>query len=465
MNTEIRVCDVQGKFETYQYRTPIKFGGIAVDRATLINVKVTVEDRQGRRQDGYGSMPLGNVWAYPSKTMTHDQTLLVMKSIAVKAGRLCRTESVWGHPVEIGDALEETALDHAREFPGIFVEGHPALDLPLIDDPVPALATLVALSPVDGAIHDAYGRLHGLSCYETYGRDFLPRDVGSFLGDTFRDVWLNQHISSTPVAKLPLYHLVGALDPLTPADVKRPIDDGYPEHLQEWIKRDSLTHLKIKLNGDHLDWDVDRVAAIEAASAEVQTERGCGRWNYSLDFNERCRDVQYLLEFIRRLQELAPRAFGRVQYIEQPTARDLKAHPENKMHAVSKLLPVVIDESLIDVESLLLAREQGYTGVALKACKGQSSSLLLAAAARHLGMFLCVQDLTCPGASLVHSAGLAAHVKGVAAIEANARQYLPAANEGWKQRYPGLFEPIEGCLLTGQLTGPGLSFDERFLPF
>ena len=50
-------------------------------------------------------------------------------------------------------------------------------------------------------------------------------------------------------------------------------------------------------------------------------------------------------------------------------------------------------------------------------------------------------------------------------IEANSRQYLPAANEGWKQRYPGLFEPVEGHLVTGQLTGPGLSLDERLLKF
>ena len=73
----------------------------------------------------------------------------------------------------------------------------------------------------------------------------------------------------------------------------------------------------------------------------------------------------------------------------------------------------------------MLARELGYTGAALKACKGQTQSLLLAAAAQKFGMFLCVQDLTCPGASLIHSAGLAAHIPGVAAIEANARQYFP----------------------------------------
>ena len=41
---------------------------------------------------------------------------------------------------------------------------------------------------------------------------------------------------------------------------------------------------------------------------------------------------------------------------------------------------MVIDESLLDLDSLLLAREMGYTGAALKACKGQSQSLLMWAA-------------------------------------------------------------------------------------
>src|SRR5207237_10537110 len=116
-----------------------------------------------------------------------------------------------------------------------------------------------------------------------------------------------------------------------------------------------------------------------------------------------------------------------------------------------------IDESLTDLESLLLAREMGYTGAALKACKGQSQSLLLAAAAQKYGMFLCVQDLTCPGASLIHSAGLAAHVPGVAGIESNARQYVPAANKPWEARFPGIFRIHDGTMDTGLLTGNGLS--------
>jgi hypothetical protein len=72
-------------------------------------------------------------------------------------------------------------------------------------------------------------------------------------------------------------------------------------------------------------------------------------------------------------------------------------------------------------------------------------------------MFLCVQDLTCPGASLIHSAGLAAHVPGVAGIEANSRQYVPAANAAWEKRFPGIFVIKDGSMETGVLTGRGLS--------
>jgi L-alanine-DL-glutamate epimerase-like enolase superfamily enzyme len=211
--------------------------------------------------------------------------------------------------------------------------------------------------------------------------------------------------------------------------------------------------LKIKLNGDHLAWDIDRVAAVHRIANDTAPERD---WHYSLDFNERCQSVAYLIEFLDRLKSESKQAYDRVQYIEQPTARDLKANPANRMHDAAKRKPVVIDESLVDLESLHLARDMGYTGVAFKACKGQSQSLLLAAAAQKLNLFRCVQDLTCPGASLLHSMGLAARIPGVAAIEANARQYCPAANAGWDERYPGLFTIRGGVARTGRLTGLGL---------
>jgi hypothetical protein len=104
----------------------------------------------------------------------------------------------------------------------------------------------------------------------------------------------------------------------------------------------------------------------------------------------------------------------------------------------------------------MLAREMGYTGVALKACKGQSQSLLMASVAQKYKMFLCVQDLTCPGASLIQSASLAAHVPGVAAIEANSRQYCPKANAAWVNKFPGVFIIKDGTMETAGLNKIGL---------
>jgi hypothetical protein len=80
----------------------------------------------------------------------------------------------------------------------------------------------------------------------------------------------------------------------------------------------------------------------------------------------------------------------------------------------------------------------------------------MGAAAQKFGMFLCVQDLTCPGASLIQSAGLAAHIPTVTAIESNARQYVPAANEAWKSGFPSIFVIRDGVMRTGVLDGPGL---------
>ena len=441
--TDIRVRDVSYTLNDFRYRTPIKFGGVAVDRVTMLDVTLTVETRLGKVSTGLGSMPLGNVWAYPSRKMAYDDTLAAMKALVEPVATLTVGSTVVGHPIDITHALEPDYHAAARRFTNTA-------------DPIPPLATLVVASPFDAALHDAYGKAHGLNCYHTYGPDFVSHDLGHYLGKEFAGDQLANHVSTTPQRTMPLYHLIGALDPLEPADVVAPVGDGLPETLGEWIDRDGLTHLKIKLNGDDTAWDVERVCRVERVAAATQARRGVGTWHYSLDFNERCPDVQSLLGFLREVKARSAEAFERIAYIEQPTARDLKAHRGNTMHEASALRPVVIDESLLDLESLQIAREMGYTGAALKTCKGQTQSLLLAAAARRYGLFLCVQDLTCPGASLIQSASLAAHIPGLSGIEANSRQYVPEANAAWEARFPGVFRIEGGRMNTGILTGPGL---------
>jgi L-alanine-DL-glutamate epimerase-like enolase superfamily enzyme len=445
-SSDIRIEEISDSYEDFLYRTPIKFGGNVVDRVTLLNVNCVVRSVDGRVAKGFGSMPLGNVWSFPSKRMSYDTTLGAMKSLADRIVKLTASYKETGHPIDINCALEAEYLKAAAEV---------SRDLKLAE-PIPKLCTLVTASPFDGAIHDAFGKVHHRNCYHTYGPDLLTHDLSHYLGSNFKGENLSQYVLKEPKPRMPLYHLVGALDPIEESDIHKRVNDGLPETLREWIQYNGLTHMKIKLNGDDVEWDVNRVLRVDRATSETQGKRGVHNWVYSLDFNERCPNVAYLLDFLRRVKEKTPAGFQRIQYVEQPTARDLKANRSNVMHEAAKVRPVVIDESLTDVESLLLARDMGYSGAALKACKGQSQVLLMAAVAQKHKMFLCVQDLTCPGASLIHSAGLAAHVPGVAGIEANARQYVPAANKPWEDKFPGIFKIKDGTMQTAVLTGPGL---------
>lgn len=446
-DTAIRVEEITHSYQDFRYRAPYKFGGVAVDRVTLLNVECVVGLPNGRTAKGFGSMTMGNVWSFPSRVLTYDQTLDAMKALAKKINALTGNYREYGHPIDLNCALEPSYLQAAADV---------TRDLHLAE-PIPKLCTLVTASPFDAALHDAFGKIHGRNVYQTYDPDLLPNDLSKYLGKEYAGRWLNQFLLTKPIPEMPVYHSVGALDPITKSEVMHPIDDGLPETLGEWIQYSGIDHIKIKLNGDDLDWDLNRVLKIDAVAVEVQARRGVKTWVYSLDFNERCRNIEYLLSFIRKLNERNLPAFKRIQYIEQPTRRDLALDRHNVMHAASKLIPVIIDESLTGLDMLLLARDMGYTGVALKACKGQSQAVLMAAAGQIHKMFLCVQDLTCPGASLIQSAGLAAHVPGVKGIEANAREYVPAANEMWKKKFPGIFDIRNGRMATETLTGLGLA--------
>jgi L-alanine-DL-glutamate epimerase-like enolase superfamily enzyme len=447
-STDVRVLQASVSFEPVPFRAPLKFGGRVMASSTLINVEVIVETKGRRQATGFGSMPAGNIWAWPSDTVTPEQSEKAMREFADRVIGLANAYGEYRHPVELMYQLSAEYHHQAK-----LVSEKLGLG-----EPIPELAQLVAASPLDAAVHDAYGLVHGINSYDALSSKFMNDDLSTYLDDQFKGEYLDQYTLREPKPRMPLYHLVGALDPLTPADVSKKIGDGLPETLGEWIEFNGLTHLKIKLSGDQLDWDVDRVLTVDKVACEAQAKRGCSAWFYSADFNEKCANVEYVLEFLARIKQANREAFDRIQYIEQPTHRDLKAHPENRMHKAAAIKPIVIDESLVDYESLLLAREQGYSGVALKACKGHTEALFAAAAAQKFGMFLCVQDLTCPGRSFLHSASLAARIPSVAAIEGNGRQYCPAANKKWSRSYPGMFDIKDGTVATGLLKEMGLGY-------
>lgn len=424
----------------------MKFGGRVVEDCTVLRCTVVVNSTGSRKRVvGVGEMTMGNAWAWPSK-IPAPMTLKILMQFAEHQMAHARKLNLMGDPLQITHQLAHDRESLAAEF---------AANQNLTE-PIPKLAQLLTSSPFEAAIHDAFGRAQGRNSYDCMNSEFLNQDLGAYLGEEFVGIYPDRYLSPKPKPTMPLYHLVGALDPLTDDDVRQRVDDELPETLEQWLRTDGLTHLKIKLAGNDLDWDVGRIVEVNRVAELVAPER---KWRVSLDFNEQCPNEDYVLDLIERIERLSTAALERIQYIEQPTPRDLTVRTEMTVHRIARLRPIVIDESLTDLESLRLARQRGYTGIALKACKGQSECLLMAAAAARHQMFTCVQDLTCVGGSFLHSASIASRLPAVAAIEGNGRQYCPAGNQAYMAGYGPMFRVRYGTIPTQLLDGQGLGFE------
>ncbi|MGQ9556062.1 MAG: enolase C-terminal domain-like protein [Anaerolineae bacterium] len=286
----------------------------------------------------------------------------------------------------------------------------------------------------------------------------MAHDLSWYLGKDYQGLYPSQFLRPKYAERVPIFHLVGGLDKLTRAELDdSDPNDGLPNCLQDWIERDGLYCLKVKLRGNDLDWDVERLLAVDAIAAKVLAKQGRDTWCLSADTNEVCASPDYIIEMMARVKAESASAYKRVLYIEQPTARDLRAAPHD-MHALAKVVPVLADESLYDDEMFDLAIALGWSGPALKACKGQSHTILWLAKAAKLGLPYSIQDLTNPGLALLQSVGLAARSYPIMGVEYNSRQYFPWLSPQVRRAHPQAFTVVDGEVSTASLRGPGLGF-------
>ena len=110
--TDIRLCEATASTQYFKYRAPVKFGGRTVTDVVLLDVEVEVETRDGRRGRGLGSMPMGNIWAWPSQKLSTDQTLAAMIEFGQRMVRHANGYRGDGHPLEITHEL--ASLQRAR---------------------------------------------------------------------------------------------------------------------------------------------------------------------------------------------------------------------------------------------------------------------------------------------------------------------------------------------------------------
>ena len=456
--TDVKPKEVSLYFLPIETRIPVKFGPETLTSVTCARVRMTVEDGSGRSATGWGETPLSVQWVWPS-ALPYEERHAALKEFMIALGRAWRSFHEAGHPIEIGHAFQESALSRL----------HKELNSKRGKaEPMPWLAALVCSSAFDIALHDAYGMLHHVPVYQTYNREYMNFDLSHYLEDAngsshpFSGRYPSEFLSLPPVRELAAWHLVGGKDLLHPSELTgREPDDGYPVLLSDWIERDGLKCLKVKLTGTDPAWDYERIVTV----GKIGVGRGVD-W-LTADFNCTVTHPSYVNDILDRLLYDYPRFYGMILYVEQPFPYDLENH-QIDVHSVSARKPLFMDESAHDWRLIRLGRTLGWSGVALKTCKTQTGALLSLCWAKFHGLPLMVQDLSNPMLAQIPHALLAAHGGTIMGVETNSMQFYPHASLPEAAVHPGLYTRRGGKIDLSSIRGPGFGYRvdeiERELP-
>jgi L-alanine-DL-glutamate epimerase-like enolase superfamily enzyme len=447
-NTDVHPTAVSLYFLPVETRVPLKFGPETLTHVTCARVRMRVVDRQGRSAEGWGETPLSVQWVWPS-SLSYEERHQALKDFSIRLAKAWAGFPVAGHPVEVGYAFIEGPLKALlKDFNGER-KGK---------EPMPWLAALVCCSAFDIALHDAYGVLHGVDVYDTYNAKYMNKDLSQFITPaegvdvSFKGKYPADYLVYPRPDKLPAWHLVGGKDLLDKAELDgtQP-NDGYPVLLADWIDRDGLKCLKVKLRGNDPAWDYARLVKVGAIAIAHKA-----LWLTS-DFNSTVTDPAYVNTILDRLVIEHPRIYGMLLYVEQPFPYELEIHRID-VHSVSARKPLFMDESAHDWYMIKLGRTLGWTGVALKTCKTQTGALLSLCWAKAHGMTLMVQDLTNPMLAQIPHVRLAAHAGTIMGVETNAMQFYPAASAPEEAVHPGLYQRRNGQVDLSSISGPGFGY-------
>ncbi len=448
MNTDIRPTGAELYFLPVTTRVPLKFGPETLTSVICARVKMTVSDVRGQTAEGWGETPLSVQWVWPS-SLSNQYRCEALQDFCRTLARAWKDFNQYGHPLEIGHDFIEEVL------PGLLERRNSACQP---EQKVPWLGALVCCSAFDIALHDAYGHLHTIDIYKTYNRDFLNRDLTAFVTPaedrdiSFAGLYPADFLNLTPPDILPAWHLVGGMDLLEDSQrTGSEPNDGYPVTLPEWIDRDGLFCLKVKLRGNDARWDYDRLVRVGRIAIEHDVI-----W-LTADFNCTVMDPEYVNTILDQLKLDQPRIYQMLLYVEQPFPYDLERN-RIPVHSVSARKPLFMDESAHDWKIVQLGRSLGWTGVALKTCKTQSGALLSLCWAKAHGMTLMVQDLTNPMLAQIPHVRLAAHADTIMGVETNAMQFYPAASAAEEAVHPGLYRRHRGSVELSSIAGPGFGY-------
>jgi len=446
--TDIYPKNVSLYFLPVETRVPLKFGPETLTYVTCARVSMIVEDTKGRVAEGWGETPLSVQWVWPS-SLSYEERHQALKDFCIMLAEAWSDFKVSGHPIEISHEFQTSQLPKLLEE---FNQKHEGAE------PMPWLAALVCCSLFDLALHDGYGIIHQIPVYDTYNADFMNVDLSHFITPaeeskvSFDGKYPADFLVAPRPDLMPAWHLVGGKDLLDESELDgTEPDDGYPVLLPDWIDRDGLKCLKVKLRGDDDKWDYERLVQVGKIAIEHDSY-----WLTS-DFNCTVTETSYVNDILDRLVVEHPRIYGMILYVEQPFPYEIEEN-QIDVHSVSARKPLFMDESAHDWHLIKLGRQLGWTGVALKTCKTQTGALLGLCWAKAHGMTLMVQDLTNPMLAQIPHVLLAAYAGTIMGVETNSMQFYPEASLSEAEMHPGVYQRKDGMVDLSTIQGPGFGY-------
>ncbi len=431
----VEIKEVELSFELQHPEAEFTFGKAVAGSLTFAHARVRIEDSNGQQADGWGAILLSYPWAFPSANLDDPTRDEAMRELLRHASDAVKKQAA-GHPIDHFLQLE-TELSSLEN---TVSESHAG------GETIPRLATLVAISPLDAAIHDAYGRLYSVSSFDTLGRAYTGWSVSDILGPEFSGIELDSILRSSPVEQLPIYHTVGASDSIRSGEDKPGVED--------WIREDGVFAFKVKLKGQDAEWDAARLLDVYRLGYAINGDRT----RLFADLNEQAPSLGYVQGLLDTWAESEPGLLRALDAIEQPDQRDMNAAAMD-FKSLDHPVTIALDEGLVNLKAIQRAADLGYKGLCLKTCKTQSLTLLSLVLAEKLGLSVTVQDLTNPGIALHQSLGMAARLPNTMPIETNQRQFYPHASAPEKAVWPSIFGVTDGQVDLREIVGSGFGFD------
>ncbi|MCM8769700.1 MAG: hypothetical protein NC911_08570, partial [Candidatus Omnitrophica bacterium] len=159
MKTNIRVVETKVTFSDEKARVPLKFGKVVMEAASYAEVEVTVENKLGKTAKGYGGIFLSHVWAFPTSSVSPEIKDRAMRDFVLQFAKKVTEIKDYLHPVPLFLTLEPELATMCKQTTALYQ----------FPEDFPFLAGLVCASPVDAAIHDAFGQVNQICTYDGYG--------------------------------------------------------------------------------------------------------------------------------------------------------------------------------------------------------------------------------------------------------------------------------------------------------